>query len=110
MTCNYFEYREMMDKLFYGVPLTDNHLNEATEIIRQYLVNGGAGNILKELGIGIRIVTKEYVLLPPEIIWRRFVWIHGERKGEELDRNEIEGLGMFLKYGAFYGKCNILEL
>lgn len=110
MTCNYFEYREMMDKLFYGVPLTDNRLNEATEIIRQYLVNGGAGNILKELGVGIRIVTKECILLQPEIIRKRFVWIHGERKGEELDICEIVGIGMFLKHGAFYEKCNMPKL
>lgn len=110
MTCNYFEYRKMMDKLFYGVPLTDNRLNEATEIIRQYLVNGGAGNILKELGVGIRIVTKECMLLPSEIVRKRFVWLKGERKGEELDRSEIECIGMFLKHGAFYEKSDMPKL
>lgn len=81
MTCNYFEYREMMDKMFYGVGLTDRYLNNATERIRQYIVNGGAGNILKALGIGIKIITKESVLLPSEIVYRRFVWIGGERNG-----------------------------
>lgn len=107
MTCDYFEYRRMMDKLFYGIPLTDNRLNEATEIIRQYLVKGGAGNILKELGVGIRIVTKECVFLPPEIIRKRFVWLKGQRKGEELDRSEIESIGMFLKHGAIYRRCDV---
>lgn len=24
MTCNYFDYRDMTDKMFYGVALTDN--------------------------------------------------------------------------------------
>ena len=42
MTANYFEYREMTEKIFYGMPLTDNHLNHSTEKLRQYLVNGGA--------------------------------------------------------------------
>lgn len=107
MNCNYFEYREMMNKMFYGVPLTDDHLNDATEQIRQYLVNGGAGNIIKALGIGIKIITKEVVLFPDEIVYRRFVWLDGERKGEELDKSEIESIGMFLKHGAFYGKCGV---
>lgn len=104
MTCNYFEYRDLMDKLFYGVALTDSHLNNATEQIRQYIVNGGAGNVMKSLGIGIKVVTKEAALLPTEVVSRRFVWLNGERKGEELDKNEIENIGMFLKHGAFYGR------
>ena len=107
MTCNYFEYRDLMDKLFYGVALTDSHLNNATEQIRQYIVNGGAGNVMKSLGIGIKVVTKEAALLPTEVVSRRFVWLNGERKGEELDMNEIENIGMFLKHGAFYGRCGL---
>ena len=107
MTCNYFEYKEMMDKMFYGVALTDNHLNNVTEQIRQYLVNGGAGNIVVALGIGIKVITKEAVLLPSEVVYRRFIWLEGERKGEELHRNEIENIGMFLKHGAFYGKRGV---
>lgn len=110
MTCNYFEYREMMDKMFYGVGLTDNYLNSTTEQIRQYLVNGGAGDVVKALGIGIKVVTKESTLLPSEVIYRRFIWFAGERKGEELHRNEIESIGMFLKHGPFYGKCGIPAL
>ena len=95
MTCNYFEYKDMMGKLFYGVALTDDHLNNATEKIRQYLLNGGAGNVIKSLGIGIKVVTKEAMLLPCEVVSRRFVWLEGERKGKELDKNEIENIGMF---------------
>ena len=104
VTCDYFHYREMMDKLFYGVALTDRHLNEATEQIRQYLVNGGAEQIMANLGIGLMVITKEATLLPKEVTYRRFVWITGERKGAELNRAEIEGIGMFLKHGALYGK------
>ncbi len=106
MTCNYFEYMDMTDKLFFGVALTDNHLNNATEKIRQYLVNGGAVNIAKSLGIGIKVIEKQHPMFPElnEVIERRFIFVDGERKGEELTINEIRNIGMFLKYGAFYGK------
>ncbi len=110
MSCNYFEYMDMTEKMFYGVSLTDRHLNAVTEQIRQYLINGGAGNIVKALNIGIKVVTKEAALLPVEEISRRFVWLDGERKGNELTINEIRGIGMFLKQGAFYGKCGVPTL
>lgn len=107
MTCNYFEYRDMTDKMFYGIALTDSYLNKATEQIRQYLINGGAGNVVKSLNIGMKVVIKEQLLFPVEEISRRFVWLDGERKGNELSIDEIRGIGMFLKHGAFYGKCGV---
>ena len=110
MTCNYFEYRDMTEKMFYGVALTDSHLNRVTEQIRQYLVNGGAGNIVKALNIGIKVITKEAALLPIEEIKRRFVWLDGERKGSELTIDEIRDIGLFLKHGALYGKCGVPTL
>ena len=105
MTCNYFEYRNMTEKLFFGVALTQEHLNRATEEIRRYIVDGGAGDVMLALGIGIKVITKEAVLLPKEIVKRCFVYIDGENKGRELDRHEIMNIGMFLKDGALYGKC-----
>lgn len=72
MTCNYFEYRDMTEKLFFGVPLTQEHLNNATEEIRRYIVDGGAGDVMLSLGIGIKVVTKEAVLLPKGIVKRCF--------------------------------------
>ena len=101
MIANYFEYREMTEKIFYGIPLTDNHLNHSIEKLRQYLVNGDAGEILQKLNIGIKVITKEALLLPKETIYERFVWLDGDKKGKELDRNEIEASGMFLKNGAY---------
>ena len=107
MTCNYFEYNDMMEKMFFGVGLTDSYLNSVTEQIRLYIVNGGAGNIAKALNIGIKLVTRESLLLPEEVVKRRFIWLDGERKGEELTVSEIIGIGMFLKHGALYGKCGV---
>lgn len=111
MTCNFFDYVDMTDKMFYGVALTDIHLNNVTEQIRKYLVEGGAGDIVKALGIGIKVEEKQHPMFPEfnKVIKRRFVFIDGENKGRELTRHEIQGIGMFLKYGAFYGKINITD-
>ena len=107
MRCNYFEYQAMVDKLFCGVALTSEHLNNATEQIRMYLVNGGAGEVVKALHIGIKVTTKESFLIGTEFVSMRFVWLEGERSGEELSVNEIRNIGMFLKHGAFYNKTLI---
>lgn len=107
MTCNYFRYKEITDKAFYGVALTDKHLNNVTEELRRYLVEGGAAEILQKLGIGIKITEKQFGVFPEllnEVIKKRFVFISGEHKGRELTRQEIEGIGMFLEHGAFYGR------
>lgn len=102
MTCNYFDYMKLTDKLFYGVALTDEHLNNATEIIRQYLVNGGAYEIVESLGIGLYI----YEVTTPKyrMIKKRFVFTKDEVFCKELTTEEIRGIGHFLKYGIFYGK------
>ena len=107
MTCNYFEYRDMTEKLFYGVALTDEHLNNATEQIRRYIVDGGAAPIMEALGFGIRVVEKQHPLFPElnEVIERRFVYINGKNKGRKLDKHEIMNIGFFLKWGCHYGEC-----
>lgn len=106
MTCNYFDYMKLVDELFFGVALTDEQLNNAVEKIRQYIVNGGAGKIVESLGVGFRIVEKQFQAFPElnRVITKRFIFVDGERKGEELTINEIRSIGMFLKHGAFYGK------
>ena len=38
MTCNYFEYRDIVSKYFYGVPLTNEHLNRCTETCANILL------------------------------------------------------------------------
>lgn len=104
MECTYFEFEKLFNKLFFGVALTDEHLNTATEQIRLYLVSGGAGEVVKMLNVGIKVVSKESFLLGEEIVSRRFVWLAGDQKGEELTANEIFSIGMYLKYGPFYNK------
>lgn len=104
MTCNYVEYHRLTDQMFYGVAQTDAHLNQYTEILRQYLINGGAANTMLKLGIGIQLTTKRLMLLPEEVVMRRFIWLKGNRKRKLLEKHEIEALGMFLPGGALYGK------
>lgn len=104
MKCNYIEYHRLTEQMFYGTAQTDSHLNQYTEILRQYLINGGAGNILQKLGVGIQLTTKRLMLLPEEVIMRRFIWLKGNRKGELLEKHEVEALGMFLPGGSLYEK------
>lgn len=106
MTCNYFDYMKLTDELFFGVALTDEHLSDAAEKIRRYIVNGGAAEIAASLGIGFKVVEKQFQVFPElnRIVTKRFIFVDGERKGEELTINEIRSIGMFLKHGAFYGK------
>lgn len=104
MTCNYIEYHKMTDRMFYGVPLTEAHLARCTETLRCYLTNGGAGKLMNKLGIGIKLTTKQALLLPEEIVSERFVWLKGPRKGQLLERHEIEAIGMSLPGGALYQK------
>ena len=86
--------------------MTDNQLNNAMETIRQYLVGDGAGDVVKFLGIGFKIVEKQFQVFPElnKVIKKRFIFVDGVRKGEELTINEIRSIGMFLKHGSFYGK------
>lgn len=105
MTCDYFTYRDMTDKMFYGFALTDNYLNSVSVQLKKYLDNGGAAETLGKLGIGFRIVEKQFIFPElNEIVSQRFIWLNGERKGQELTIDEIKNIGMFLKHGAFYRK------
>ena len=98
MTYNCFGYFELCDKLFSGVPLTDNHMNEATKQICSYILKAsGAKNMLK-LGVGIR--TKR-LSESDKIIRQRLVYIKGSRAGQELQIHEIENLGHFLRGGNY---------
>ena len=41
MVYNCFGYFELCNKLFSGVPLTDDHMNEATKQICSYILKAG---------------------------------------------------------------------
>ena len=103
-TCNYIEYQRMTNSLFFGVALTDKHMNETVEHIRRYFINGGALEIVNALGIGIKVTEKRWFNQPPEIIEQRFIYISGENARRELTVNEICAIGMFLRGGPYYGK------
>ena len=102
--CNKVDYNKLTDKLFYGVLLTDNHLNNAMETIKNYLLEGAEGYILNYLGICYRTVERISSVNPEdsEVIKRCFVYIRGDRKGEELSLREVENIGLFLRGGGWY--------
>ena len=108
MTCDYFTYKKITDRLFYGVALTDAHMNAAIKEIHEYFLAGGAAEALAPLKIGLRILEKQHALFPElnEVISRRFIFLEGERKGRELSIHEICAIGLFLKHGPYYGRLN----
>ena len=96
MKCNYFDYQNLTEQLFDGVALTEEHLNEATETIRQYLVSGGAAKRMEEFGIGIKTIERA-----GKEIRRRFVYLRGKDEGQELTIHEIKNIGKLLKHGPY---------
>lgn len=100
MTCNYFDFRKLTDKLFYGVALTEEHLNNATEQIRKYLADGGATPVTNALGIGVQFEERE-----GKVVRERIVYTEGRYKNTELHISEIEDIGHYLKHGCLYGRC-----
>lgn len=96
----------MTDRLFSGIALTDKHINNAIAEIHRYFLDGGAAAVMNALGIGLQIREKTHAMFPElnEVISRRFIYLAGERIGEELTTNEVCALGLFLKHGPFYGK------
>ena len=104
MTCNYIEYQRMTNSLFFGVALTEDHLNSAVNRIQSYLMDGGAIDTVNYLGIGVQTISKPKAPRVYTVVRRRFVYIGGENAGRELTVNEICAIGMFLRGGPYYGK------
>ena len=98
MVYNCFGYTQLCNKLFSGVLLTDEHMNEATKQICSYILKaGGAKNMLK-LGVGIH--TRR-LSESDKIIRQRLVYTKGSRAGQELQIHEIKNLGHFLRGGKY---------
>lgn len=101
--CTYVGYNKLVDKLLGGTFVTEKQLNDSTEQIRQYLVNGGAGHVLNHLGIGVRVDEKRFFLEElNEITRRRFVWLRDSTR-RELTIPEIRVIALFLEGGPYHG-------
>lgn len=103
MKANYFKYQEMTEELFYGVALTDEHLDRASKILWDYLIKNDAQAVLEHLKIGFQVTRRAFALFPGmhEIIRQRMVFISGAHKGKELNTTEMKNIGMFLKHGPY---------
>lgn len=100
---NYSEYSRLTDKLFFGVGLSNEHMNTATAVVAKYLSNGGAAPLGDYLGIRI----SERLDASGNLLYRRFVY---GKDGKELTVREICGIGHFLPGGACYGRNGAPEL
>ena len=95
----YYGWKKLTDELFYGVPLTREHMNYAVEVLRNYVKSSGRTDIFERIGVGIQAETVDGKLLR-----RDMVFLGGPLHGEALMVKEMELLGLFLPYGAWYDK------
>lgn len=101
MTATYYSYHMMTEKLLFGVALTNEHMNEATLRIAKYLRDCGAAGIADKLGLYLEERERD-----GKIVWRRICF---RLSGDELTVKELCNIGLFLPYGALYGKCGMGE-
>lgn len=102
--CNYSEYKKIISEEIGEKIPTGKEIERVGEIARRYFVDGGAGGVLVALGVGVRVITKEYFTKElNETISRRLCFVSGGRAGEELTIHDIFALGDFLPGGAFFG-------
>ena len=91
MKANYTEYMKLFNKLYVGVPLTDDRLSDNALQIASYLRDGGASDIMKKVYIGLRHHRENDRPIKTEL-----VYIDGEYAGRALNLREIENIGILL--------------
>lgn len=95
----YYGWQKLTNELFYGVPLTREHMNYAVETLRSYVQASGRTDIFNRIGVGIQTYS-----VGGKELRRDMVFIGGPLNGEALMVKEIELLALFLPYGAWYDK------
>lgn len=102
--CNCSEYKKIiLEEIGEKIP-TGKEMDRIGETARRYFVDGGAGGVLVALGVGVRVITKEYFTEElNETISRRLCFVSGGRAGDDLTIHDIIALGDFLPGGAFSG-------
>ena len=95
----YYGWQKLTNELFYGVPLTREHMNYAVEVLRSYVLASGRVDIFDRIGVGIQTYS-----VGGELLRRDMVFVGGPLNGEALMVKEIELLALFLPYGAWYDK------
>lgn len=96
MKANSIEWRKMCDRLFYGVALTDEHMNTAHKELFDYLKNCNLAPLWDFLGLSlVESFTKEN----GRIISRRICF---RDSGVSLTVRELENIGCFLPGNPWY--------
>lgn len=95
LNITYSEYKEFLDKQSTHSVALD--CAAVTDIIWNYLKNGGASTVLNKLGIGLKVTTKEMFLdTESKVVSKEIVWI---KNTKPLTEHEIYSIGLFLKNG-----------
>ena len=97
MRLDYFTYRAMTEKLFYGVALTDEHMTTASRLIFRYLADNGVSELIHN-GMAPELGKIQLVERMNE---------HGTSArlcidGEEMTIRELESIGYLLPHGMIY--------
>ena len=83
--CNYSEYKKIISEEIGEKIPTGKEIDRVGEIARRYFVDGGAGGVLVALGVGVRVITKEYFTKElNETISRRLCFVSGGRAGDDF--------------------------
>lgn len=91
MKANYTDYMKLFNKLYLGVPLTEIKLSDNALQIARYLKDGGASELMKRIGIGL----KQYVTVGKPIKTELY-YISGCNAGRALTIDEIRHIGILL--------------
>lgn len=89
---NRFFFDELVEKLFFGIALTDNHMSIASEIIYKYFYNNNAGHLIKDI-----VLKTEYKKEKDGTETKIRSWL------ETRDGTKLNQVGMYnLKYRISY--------
>lgn len=91
MKANYTDYMKLFNKLYVGIPLSDERLSDNALQIFNYLRDGGASDIMNMVHVGIRQHIEEGKPIKAELLY-----IGGEYAGKALSLREIENIGILL--------------
>lgn len=88
---NYIEYMKLFNRLYYGVALTEERLSDNVLNIFTYLRDHGAGKLMNEIGISLRMT-----MVNCKPVKHEFIYSKGENAGKRLEINEIRNIGLLL--------------
>ena len=97
MRLDYFTYRSMTEKLFYGIALTDQHMTTVSRLIFRYLADNGVSELIQN-GMAPEFGKIQLVERMSDKGTSARLCIDGE----EMTIRELESIGYLLPHGMIY--------